>query len=88
MTWRTRAERELLHMADSGKPFTSDDLVAVVGLPDSAHNPNAANSAVGALFRTAHSMKWITPIGVEASKQPHRKGGMIRVWRGTRRVDR
>jgi hypothetical protein len=82
VSWRERAEAELLRLADSGESFTADDLIAVVGQPDSAHAPNGANSAIGSLFRTAHALKWITPIGVKASRQPRRKGGMIRVWRG------
>ena len=71
-------------LARSGQDFNSDDLVAAVGHPDERHHHNGANSAIGSLFRESRAKGLIEPTGeVRNSLQPHRKGGLIRVWRGT-----
>lgn len=83
MNWRIRARRALETLAASGRPFTSDDLIALVGQPDATHQPNARNNAIGLAFRQAAADRLIESDGrVVSSRQPHRKGGAVRVWRG------
>lgn len=82
-TWFDRATTALIALAASGDPFTSDDLIDVVGVPDADHQPNARNNQVGAVFREAARQGIIRSEGrVVQSRQPHRKGGAVRVWRG------
>jgi hypothetical protein len=82
-TWRDRAWLRLLELAASGDEFTSDDVVERVGHPDEAHGANGANNAVGSLFVRAEREHRIMATGrVRGSRQPRRKGGMVRVWVG------
>ena len=82
-SWRERALAALNELAETGEPFTSDDLLAKVGPPDADHEPNGRNSAIGAMFRNAASEGWIKSDGrVVRSRSPHRKRGAIRVWTG------
>lgn len=65
-------------------PFTADHVAEYVGVPDPEHAANAANNAVGSAFARASREGIIRPTGkVHRSKQPHRRGGMIREWIGT-----
>jgi len=78
-------ERRLAELIVAGHDFTADDVtgsgqVTVAG----DHGPNAAQNAIGSLFNTAarrRRIEWTG--GVVRSAAPHRKGGAIRVWRGT-----
>ena len=86
MTWRLHARRALEQLAYSGDEFTSDDLVDLVGPPDNGHTANSRNNAIGKLFNEAAAAGLIETDGrVRPSRQPHRKGGGNRVWRGTPR---
>jgi hypothetical protein len=70
-------------LAATKKPFTSDDLIARVGVPDEDHQANGRNNVVGMMFRWGVSEGLITSDNwVVPSRQPHRKGGGIRVWVG------
>ena len=83
MNYYTRAMKALGELARSGHAFTADDLVAKVGHPDLDHEANGRNSVIGSLFRQAHRAGLIEPTGdTRQSTQPHRKGGLVRVWRG------
>lgn len=81
--WRSRAWAALYDLAGDGEDFTADDLRDRVGEPDTEHSANGANNAIGSLFREAAAARLIVRTGrVTKSRQPHRKGGMIQVWRG------
>jgi hypothetical protein len=81
--WRVRATAAIEALARSGEDFCSDDLVAMVGHPDTEHHHNGRNSAIGAMFHISHSRGLIEPTGeVRQSHQPHRKGGLVRLWKG------
>lgn len=82
MTWHQAAEAALDGLIDSGEPFTADDLLNVVGVPDWSHSANGRNSAIGSLFAKASSAGRIACVGHVQSKSPTRKGGLIRQWRG------
>jgi hypothetical protein len=81
-SWRVRAERALHDLAATGRPFTADDLIGMVGHPDDSHQANAGNNQIGAVFRDAAKEGLIVGTGYARSRQPRRKGGMIRVWEG------
>ena len=82
MSWRTDAEKALDELIASGVLFTPDDVWEKVGWPDPTHAANSSNNAMGALFRDYSSRKKIEAVGTTRSTQPHRKKGMVRVWRG------
>jgi hypothetical protein len=82
--WAEDAWAALLALARTGEPFTADDLIARVGVPDEAHTPNSRPSRVGPIFARAARQGLIETDGtVRNSAQPHRRGGAQRVWRGT-----
>lgn len=70
------------YLASTGEPFTSDDVLVLARHPDSYHRANGSNNGIGTAFRRASTRGRIKAVGVEKSKQPHRKGGMVRIWVG------
>jgi hypothetical protein len=68
-----------------GGPFTADDVTEAGALViDGQHTPNGKQSGIGSLFNQAARRGLIYFTGnVVRSEAPHRKGGAIRVWRGT-----
>lgn len=82
MTWDTDARAALERLAATRRPFSADDLIAEVGYPDGGHRPNSRNNQLGKLFQEASRQKLIATVGYAQSAQPHRKGGLIRVWQG------
>ena len=83
MSWREEAIEAGKTLARSGDPYTADDLIEAVGLPDEHHSPNGRNNAVGSIFRELKASGWIEEVGTARSRQPKRKGGLILVWKGT-----
>ena len=81
--WATHAREAMEELIEAGEPFTADDLCDMAGQPDRDHRPNSRNSGIGSLFSEYSKAKRIVPVGVEKSRAPHRKGGMIRVWRAS-----
>jgi hypothetical protein len=78
--WHQAAMDAAEDLIDNGEPFSADDLIELVGLPDADHEANGRNSAMGAVFNQLHHQGRIKPVGVTKSRQKHRKGGLIRVW--------
>jgi hypothetical protein len=83
--YKEEAMAEVRRLADTGEPFTSDDLHDVLDHPDLLHTPNARNNIIGQVFRQARALGLIEPVGVTQSQQPHRKGGMVRIWQKRKR---
>ena len=84
-TWRQLAWKEVKRLADTGRPFTVADLYEKVGHPDDTHEPNGKNNQVGAIFHAAAKDGLIEPIGFQPARTEHRRGGIVRVWRGKSR---
>lgn len=79
-SWRSDALDAIWELAASGRTFTADDVVAVVGLPD--FGPNR-NNAVGAVFSSAAKRGWIVSTGVyRKSRRPEAHARVIAVWAG------
>lgn len=74
--WWDCAMRAVTHLADSGRPFTAND-VTLLGVPAPDH-PNRW----GALLRSAHTAGLIEAAGFTQSSRPSRAGGVCRVWVG------
>jgi hypothetical protein len=79
--WTERATGALLALAESGRQFTSDDLVEIVGLPAGATR-TAANNAIGALFARYSRKHVIQTCGVKATGRTSSHGRSIRIWVG------
>lgn len=78
-------ERRLARLLLAGRTFTADDVTAdgVLAL-DPDHAANGKQNAIGSMFNQASRRGLIDFTGdVVRSVAPHRKGGGIRVWRGT-----
>lgn len=80
--WGKAANEAMQTLIESGVEFTSDDLTDIVGHPDETHTANGRNSVIGSLFRAASSQGTIQAVGIAKSRKPHRKGNIVRVWRG------
>ncbi len=79
--WVVAFEAQLALRASSGKPFTSEDITAVVGFyREPGQNEN---NAVGALVQKASRAGLIRKVGDTPSKLERQHGALIAVWRGT-----
>jgi len=79
--WREDANQAMTKLWKRNKPFTSDNLLMLVAHPDEEHNECGPNNMIGAVFRKWSQQQQIEVVGYTESQQPHRKGGLIRVWR-------
>jgi photosystem II stability/assembly factor-like uncharacterized protein len=81
----TDFQRQLAYLILSDTDFTADDLTnnGAIAL-DSGHTANALQNGIGSIFSRSARQGLISFTGnVRRSNAPHRKGGAIRVWRGT-----
>src|SRR5262249_55355609 len=78
--WTMRA-RAFVRDAGSGAEGTADGLHDGVGPPEAEHKPNGRNNRVGSVFMWARRQGYLVDAGHAPSRQPHRRGGMIRKWR-------
>lgn len=76
--WADKAWEAMLTLARTGKPFTADDLVAMVGMPEGSVN------AIGAVFSRASKTNVINRIGHQAAERLASHLRMVGVWRGCR----
>lgn len=80
-SWCTAAAVTLAARAESGEPFTADDLRADgLGEPDKP-------SRWGGLFKHAAADGLIVSVGVINSRRAQRHGSLSRVWVGARGAD-
>jgi hypothetical protein len=80
-TWSEAARVAIDHLAASGRRFTSDDLVALVGLPRPSE-PNR-NNAVGAVLSGAARRGVIRRTGDHNATRPLSHARRLTVWEGT-----
>ena len=81
LEWTVRATQELKGLARTGRPFTADDLVRLVGLPLGYSETNG-NNAVGALFRKWSKHGFIIKVGTTATGRRVGHGRQVIEWRG------
>jgi threonine dehydrogenase-like Zn-dependent dehydrogenase len=65
---------------DTGRRFTADDVIDVVGLP--GESEQNANNAVGALFSAASRAGVIHRVGVAHTSRHLGNGRALAVWQG------
>lgn len=75
--WWDGAERAITWLAQTGSPFTSDD-VRQLGVPE----PDHANR-IGAAFLVAEQRGLIERVGDTISTRRSRRGGRLSIWVGT-----
>ena len=79
-------ERRLAQLVATGVEYvTADDITNNGALTvDNSHGANGKQSTIGSAFRTWAARGWIKDTGRHIKSQaPHRKGGVIRVWKIT-----
>lgn len=81
--WRARAWLAMHDLADQGDPFTSEDLVDLVGLPRRVEGANT-NNAVGAIFSAAARRHVIERVGIRNAQRPALHAAALTVWKGTK----
>lgn len=80
--WRSCAEQAVEVLAASGQVFSADDIRGdLFGLEEPRHP-----SHWGALLSAASKAGTIEPAGFAISTSPSRRGGVLRLWRGTSRT--
>jgi hypothetical protein len=80
--WRARAWLAMDELAQDGEPFTSEDLVDLVGLPSRVEGANT-NNAVGAIFAAAARRRLIERVGIRNAQRPALHAAALTVWKGT-----
>lgn len=80
--WREQARTTILRLAASGERFTSEDVVARIGLPTGDAGANR-NNAVGAVFAAASRRGWITRVDYVKAKRAALHAAVVAVWIGT-----
>jgi hypothetical protein len=81
--WRARAWLAMHELAADGEPFTSEDLVELVGLPRRVEGANT-NNAVGAIFSAASRRRLIERVGIRNARRPALHAAALTVWKGTK----
>lgn len=78
--WKQDALGVIYDLAVTGDPFTADDVIRVVGLPDTGTN---RNNVVGAVFSAAAKRGWIRNTGTyRKTKRAISHGRVVVVWVG------
>ena len=79
--WKLEFRQVAHRLALSGRPFTSEDIVDVVGLPSGEHEQNK-NNAVGTMMMTLHREKAIKKTGKKARQRSRVSHSTTTVWVG------
>lgn len=85
--WRHRAERRVLVLAVTRRPFTSEQVTSEVGLPTGEVGMNK-NNAVGALMAECARRGWIRRVGYDKAHRASQHAAVLAVWEGTTAADR
>lgn len=78
--WATAAKHAIWELASSGRPFTSEDVTNLVGLPnDSRAN---RNNAVGAIIQGVARQYGLKRVDMTKARNPQSHGRLLTVWQG------
>lgn len=78
--WKQQATHALYELAHSGRPFTSEDLTDMVGLPnDSSAN---RNNSVGAFINANAKRYGLRRTDLAKARNPQAHGRLLAVWIG------
>lgn len=73
--WVAKADLAIRDLAETGMPFTAEDVRKIVGAP---REPNT----MGAVFAAAAQLRIVRRHGDAISKRPSRRGGRRGIWIG------
>lgn len=85
LDWESRAKHAIWDLAASGKPFTSEDVTDMAGLPDPSSRPNGANNSVGALINRVAKTYGLRRVDMAKARNPQAHGRLLTVWIGRTR---
>lgn len=79
--WPEQALQAITELAEQGLPFTSEDVITLVGLPRGEIGTNQ-NNAVGAVMAAAHRAGITRRIGYQPAARRESHGAIVAVWIG------
>ena len=79
-TWADSAKHALTELVGAGRPFTSEDLTDLAGLPGESRANG--NNAVGAFIQSHASLFGLRRVGMERARNPQAHGRLLQVWVG------
>lgn len=82
LDWHTRAKNAIWELAGQGRPFTSEDITDLVGLPDPTNRPNGANNSVGLLLNQVAKRYGLRRVNMTKARNPQSNGRLLTVWQG------
>lgn len=80
--WRTDAYAAIDYLAQTGRRFTSEDVVELVGLPNPDATDTNQNNAVGAIMNAAARRHMIHRVGWGSSRRKSSHAAALALWEG------
>jgi alpha/beta superfamily hydrolase len=78
--WAEAARACIEWLADQGQPFTSEDVVALIGLPDPSATGSNRNNAVGAVIAGAARRGVIRRVGYRNANRELLHAAVVAEW--------
>ena len=79
--WADEALIAIMKLAKQGIEFTSEDVLAITGLP-SGEIGQHKNNASGAIMNKAARAGWIRKVGYGKAKRKESHGAVLAIWIG------
>jgi hypothetical protein len=79
--WNDQALIAILQLAKRGTEFTSEDVLAMTGLPSGTVGQHK-NNASGAIMNKAARAGWIRKVGYTTAKRKESHGAVLALWVG------
>jgi hypothetical protein len=79
--WAEQAFEAIKQLAKRGTEFTSEDVLAITGLPSGDVGMNK-NNASGAIMNKAARAGWIRKVGYGKAKRKESHGAVLAIWIG------
>lgn len=79
--WAEQAYETIKQLARQGMEFTSEDVLAITGLPSGGVGQHK-NNASGAIMNKAARAGIIRKVGYDTAKRKESHGAVLRVWIG------
>ena len=79
--WADQALLAIMQLAKQGTEFTSEDVLAITGLPSGGVGQHK-NNASGAIMNKAARAGWIRKVGYGKAKRKESHGAVLAIWIG------
>jgi hypothetical protein len=79
--WAEQAYETIKQLARQGTEFTSEDVLAITGLPSGGVGQHK-NNASGAIMNKAARAGWIRKVGYGKAKRKESHGAVLAIWIG------